>query len=89
MTEYELKIKPKKYKAVMDCKELFEVCRYDRDYEKGDTVLLREWKNGGYTGNTAEVMIYYIITHDDCPDGIKKGYCVLGLLPKRKGPLVE
>ena len=58
----------------------FDVRRDDRGYQKGDTLILREWdpKRGGgsFTGNDEHRKIKYILTGGQF--GIEPGYVVLG-----------
>lgn len=43
---------------------------------------MREYADGyGFSGNFTVVSVQYILTSKDFPDGIKDGYCVLGLVP--------
>ena len=49
---HELKIWPQFYVPVADRIKTFEIRRNDRGFQKGDTVILREWnpQNNKYTG---------------------------------------
>jgi hypothetical protein len=43
MTTHELKVVPPYMDALLDRSKTFEVRRNDRGYQRGDTVVLREW----------------------------------------------
>ncbi len=88
MTTHYLKIWPEFF-AVLDDKP-FEVRKNDRHFQKGDTVVLREFsKAQGYTFlnphsyppvyKERAFTVTYCLT--DFP-GIEAGYCVLGLKPQ-------
>lgn len=62
----------------------FEVRRYDREYSKDDTIIMREW-NDGYTGRWVNARISYVLTFADFPDGIRPGWCIIGLEQIRMG----
>lgn len=76
---HELKILPVYFGAVQDGSKTFEI-RYNRDrgFQKGDTLLLREFSPGvaagSYTGRTIEKRITYVSTYEQKPD-----YAVLAL----------
>ncbi len=76
--EHELKILPKYFQEVIDGNKPFELRKDDRDYKKGDTLKLNEWKDGEYTGSYATRLITYVLR--DCEEyGLKKGFCIIGL----------
>jgi hypothetical protein len=57
----------------------FDVRRDDRGYQKGDTLILREWRQelgGHFTRNEEHRKIKYILTGGQF--GIEPGYVVLG-----------
>lgn len=55
----------------------FELRKDDRGFEVGDTLLLREVMDGGYTNRGITTKITYILR--DCPEyGLQEGYCILG-----------
>jgi hypothetical protein len=54
----------------------FEIRYNDRDFKVGDFVVLEKFP---YTGAFVIKQISYMLTHDDFPDGLKPGYCVLSL----------
>lgn len=64
-----------------DGKKLFEIRKMDREYKVGDIIELNETHKGTYTGRMAMFRIECIITDSDFPEGINKGYAVLGISP--------
>ena len=75
---HELKIKPEYFEAVIWLRKRFELRKFDRDFRVGDTLKLREYKDGEYTGRNLQTSIKYILS--DCPEyGLMPGYCILGI----------
>ena len=74
---HELKIEPKWFDDVRNHKKNFEVRKYDRNYNVGDLVHLREFKDGEYTGRQVCRRIEYILEGGSY--GLEEGYCILGL----------
>lgn len=85
--KHELKILPNYFQAVWYDKKNFEVRKHDRDFHVGDTLVLREWENGQYTGSEVSKDISYILTADEF-EGIAPGYCVLGIKPHGYAPTI-
>lgn len=91
MTEHVVKIHDRYYDAVANGIKTFEIRKADRDYRVGDTLVLQRCNDKGnvvYHGDdnlgiNVPDQIYcaiaYILTSEDFPDGIKEGYCVLGI----------
>lgn len=75
---HELKILPEYYNAVQCGVKNFELRKDDRDYQVGDWLILREWKDGEYTGKATGHAIRYIL-RDAQEYGLMKGYCIIGL----------
>ena len=75
-TTHDLKILPEYYLAVDNRIKTFEIRRNDRDYKVGDTLRLREYRDGQYTGRMLYRTISYII---DDPAYCKDGFVVLGI----------
>jgi hypothetical protein len=78
-TEHKLKCLPDYFGAVRRKEKTFEVRRDDRGFQKGDTIVLREWLpelGGRYSGNNEHRKIKYILTGGQF--GIEPGYVVLG-----------
>lgn len=75
---HELKILPEYYEKVNLWEKSFELRKDDRHYRVGDTLVLKEWKNGTFTDKEPlKRKIKYILR--DCPEyGLMEGYCILG-----------
>jgi hypothetical protein len=84
------KIIPQYFNEVQKGIKDFEIRKDDSDYEVGDFLVLQEgehdfpiingtFKEWKYTGNEVTKRIKYKITSKDFPEGIKEGYCILGL----------
>lgn len=75
--KHELKILPQYMDAVISGNKTFELRKNDRDFQVGDTFILREWENGKYTGRHFIQAISYVLK--DCPEyGLADGYCIFG-----------
>ena len=77
MANHELKILSVYYKEVLVGKKKFEIRKNDRNFKTGDTVKLREFKDGKYTGNYVKAIIDYIFYGGSF--GLEKGYCILSI----------
>lgn len=74
---HELKILPEYFREVVCQNKRFELRKDDRDYRIGDWLMLKEYKDGEYTGKGAGFKISYILRN--CPQyGLMDGYCILG-----------
>jgi hypothetical protein len=75
---HEIKCWPPFFGAIRRKEKNFDVRRDDRGYQKGDTVVLREWdpRRAGFTGNDEHRKIKFILTGGQF--GIEPGYVVLG-----------
>lgn len=71
-----LKIMPIYFQDVIEGRKTFEVRRNDRDFKIGDTVILREFEYGKYTGRTHTTRITYIL---DDAEYCKDGYVIFGI----------
>ena len=74
---HELKIMPEYFNAVVSGVKKFELRRCDRDYKVKDILVLKEWRNGKFTGRKTRVIIAYILKHAELY-GLKDGYAILG-----------
>jgi hypothetical protein len=95
MKEIKKKISPKYFEEVAEGKKDFEIRKDDSDYGVGDILVLQECYQEAipfshnskgepivqtvYTGNEITKRIKYKITHEEFPQGIQEGYCILGL----------
>lgn len=71
---HELKIDPEYFNAVICGDKTFEFRNNERDFKKGDAVILKEYckEIRKYTGREATVSIKYVLTcidFDEMPDG--------------------
>jgi len=77
--EHDLKCWPPFFEDVRRGDKPFEVRKADRDYQVGDTLVLREWRNDWkeYTGRMTRKRVTYVLHGGDF--GIEEGTVVLGL----------
>ena len=79
--QHDLKIDSRWWLDVVDRKKTFEVRKHDRDYRKGDSLLLRSGETFDgrwiYDGRTVIKKIEYILEGGE--HGLAKGFSVLGL----------
>lgn len=75
---HELKILPKYFDAVSRREETFEICFNDRGYHVGDTLLLKEWERGKYTGREISRYVNYIY-YGGGTYGIPDGVVIMNL----------
>ncbi len=78
MKVHELKIYPEYFDAIIADRKTCELRRNDRDFQVGDTLLLREWdsKVEGYTGAQQLAVVTHITQE---VYGLLEGYCVLSI----------
>lgn len=77
MKVHNLKIKPCYFNDVIRGIKTFEVRYNDRDFKKGDYIILEEFNNHGYyTGRFITAEIIYILKDDEY---LKENYVVLGI----------
>lgn len=71
------KILPKYFKDVKSGNKKFELRVDEDDIQVGDTVVLNEWDNGEYTGQTISVEVTYVLRN--VPEyGLLEGHCIFG-----------
>lgn len=75
---HELKILPEYFQAVWDGVKTFELRKDDRDYQRGDILVLREWDGEKYTGSGLRVKVTYVLRGAE-KYGLKDGYVVIGI----------
>ena len=73
---HELKIWPEFYQAIIDDIKRFEIRRNDRNFQVGDVLRLREWKDGKYTGRTTLYLVEYILLEGP---GLQKDHCIMSI----------
>lgn len=72
-----LKIEPEYYRAVASGQKTFELRKNDRNYQRGDVVVLKEHSNNSYTGGEINAYISYVFVGGSL--GLEKDYCILGI----------
>jgi len=76
--EHDLKTWPDFFAALWRGEKTFELRKDDREFQAGDTLLLREWsKAGGYTGRAIRADVTYLL--GGSWPGLMPGYVVMGL----------
>lgn len=78
MMIHELKILPKYFQAVWNGIKTFELRKADRDYRRGDILILQEWDGEKYTGSAICVKVTYILQNAE-NYGLKDGYVIMGI----------
>ena len=86
---HELKCWPEFFQAMMDGKKTFEARRNDRNYQVGDTLILKEWcpadsihsAVGDYSGREIKAIVTYVLqgSEANCKTGIGEGFCVMSI----------
>lgn len=61
--EHHLKILPEYFEPVRYGLKTFEIRKNDRDFQVGDTLLLKEYEDGNFTGNMLRAVINYITAY--------------------------
>lgn len=74
-----VKFIPKYFAEAVSGLKNFTIRKNDRNYKVGDTITACEWNGSGYTKREAMFLITYVLS--DYPEGLKEGYCILGILP--------
>lgn len=78
---HELKVLPEWYREITSGFKNFEIRRNDRYFNPGDYIILTREPNTLEMIEFARIVrrITYVLHDYHFPDGIQKGYCVLGL----------
>lgn len=81
--EHECKILPEHFNNILAGLKSFEVRKDDREppYMAGDSLLLREWDEGIYTGRWIKADIPLVLRGEYC----KPGYCTMSIVPISAG----
>lgn len=78
---HDLKCLDKFYDEVIADNKPFEIRYNDRDYKKGDVLLLNEINEAGvYTGRKSAYQVLYTLTDSEF-GGLRKGFIVMGIYP--------
>lgn len=75
---HELKILPRWFEDVAHQKKTFEIRKNDRNYQVGDTLVLKEWYRGRYTGREVKRKVSYIY-YGDYVNGLSEDYVVMAI----------
>lgn len=73
---HNLKIRSEFFRAVSQGTKTFELRKDDRDYQAGDQIMLMEFEEGRFTGNTIKKTITYKLAGFE---GLQPGYCILAI----------
>jgi hypothetical protein len=84
MTEHELKVWPEYFEAIAAWQKTFEIRKNDRDFQRGDTLVLKEFAPGPgeYTGLAVRRRVSYVLSGDDPMGfafGLRPGFVALAL----------
>lgn len=76
--KHELKTWTQYFEEVWDRVKTFEVRKNDRNFQVGDTLILKEWNQfrQTFTGRKMSVKVTYIL---DDPEFVKEGYVIMGI----------
>lgn len=76
--EHLLKIRKLYFDDILAGRKTFELRKFDRDFKCDDTLILRVWENGEYSGEAAKCIVKYLL---DITDFIKtqEKWCILGI----------
>ena len=78
--QHELKILPEYFEAIVKGEKNFEVRFNDRNFAKGDILLLREHDGKCYTGRQITTEVTYLL---DNPAYCKEGYVIMAIKKRR------
>lgn len=76
--EHSLKTLQPYFNDVKSGSKTFEIRKNDRNFEIGDTILLQEYHDGGYTGAVIRRIITYVLI-DAEQFGLMDEYAILGI----------
>jgi len=74
--EHELKIFPEYFEALETGRKRFELRKNDRDFSEGDILILREWKDGEYSGKSVRCHVDYILENFN---GLDPTYVIMSI----------
>lgn len=76
---HDLKTWKEYFDEVLMGRKTFEVRKNDRNFQKGDIIILKEWDNEKkeYTGREISRVVSYVLRGGNF--GIEKDYCVLSI----------
>jgi flagellar biosynthesis/type III secretory pathway chaperone len=75
---HQLRILPQDYKSIKEGSKTFELREYDRDFNIGDILVLKEYEEtSGYTKREIIKEVSYLFKGGE--KGLDKEFCILGL----------
>lgn len=74
---HELKIEPEYFSEIINGDKKFELRRDDRGFRVGDELILREFKENSYTGDSCKVRVTNKFNGGQY--GLSTGYCILSI----------
>lgn len=76
---HELKILPEYFEAVLMGYKTFEVRKNDRNFKKGDTLILKEWDDfrRAFTGRELSRAVTYVFEGGSF--GLEKGFVIMAI----------
>ena len=78
---HELKTLPQFFDEIITEMKRFEIRKNDRNFQKGDMLLLREWNGESYTGHTQYARVTYLTDFEQKP-----GFVVMSIAPWEPAP---
>ena len=72
---HDLKIKPEYFNAVLEGKKTFEIRNNDRNFQVDDSITLKEFDEGQYTGRSIGTFEITYVLKGPCY-GLQEGYCI-------------
>lgn len=79
---HRLKTLPGPFRAIRRGEKVHEYRRNDRDFQVGDYLLLQEWENGEYTGESLTVRVTYITRDEEW--GGSAGFVCMSIIDLEK-----
>lgn len=83
MSTHHLKILPEFFEPVKQGLKTFEVRYNDRNFQIGDTVILKEFDPfsslNGFTGREIIKKIIYVLKDTDFAQGLNKNFCIFSI----------
>lgn len=77
---HELKTVNPHFKDIQSGQKTFELRFNDRDYQVGDILILKEYTDSKeYTNRWLKFTITHILYHEQYPEAIAPGYCIMSL----------
>lgn len=76
MKTHKLKILPEYFHATAAGNKSFEIRLNDRDFQRGDKLILKEFDGTNYTAKEIHAYVSYVFAGGAF--GLEKGYCILG-----------